>query len=157
MGFDHPASVLQRLSMGKHCYIVRVKGKLAGYGWITYDTEDIGEFGVSIRLNEGEAYIWDCATLPAYRGQRLYPALLTHMFGELQCAGFRQVWIGTTRDNLPSQWGIARVGCQPIVEIILCQDGRYATRSLSGVHYKALHYTPCLSEVCNATPSLHSH
>ncbi len=70
MGFDHPASVLQRLSMGKHCYIVRVKGKLAGYGWITYDTEDIGEFGVSIRLNEGEAYIWDCATLPAYRGQR---------------------------------------------------------------------------------------
>lgn len=133
MGYDDTIPVLQRLSMGKHCYIARVEGKLVAYGWITFDKEHIGELGLSARLNEGEAYIWDCATLAAYRGKRLYPALLAYMFDELQRVGIRRVWIGTDADNLPSQSGVALVGCQPVVEIILAEDGQYATRACPGI------------------------
>jgi len=133
MGYDDTIPVLQRLSMGKHCYIARVEGKPVAYGWITFDKEDIGELGLSARLNEREAYIWDCATLAAYRGRRLYPALLACMLDELQRAGFRRIWIGTDADNLPSQIGVALVGCQPVVEIILAEDGQYATRACPGV------------------------
>lgn len=133
MGYDDTIPVLQRLSMGKHCYIARVEGKLVAYGWITFDKEHIGELGLSARLNEGEAYIWDCATLAAYRGKRLYPALLAFMFDELQRAGIRRVWIGTDADNLPSQSGVALVGCLPVVEIILAEDGQYATRACPGI------------------------
>jgi GNAT superfamily N-acetyltransferase len=133
MGFDNPAPVLQRFSMGRHCHIARVEGKIAAYGWITFDEEGIGELGLIIRLKKDEAYIWDCATLPAYRGQRLYPALLIHMLGELQNAGLQRVWIGTDADNLPSQSGVALVAFQPVVDIMLTGDT--FTRMLSSRAY----------------------
>src|SRR6266699_4192968 len=119
MEFDDPTAILQRFTRGCHGYIARIEGKLAAYGWVTFDEESIGELGLSIRLKTGDAYIWDCATLPAYRGQRLYPALLAYMLNELQSEGLRRVWIGTDADNLPSQSGVALVGFQPIVDILM--------------------------------------
>lgn len=133
MRFDNSAPVLQRLSMGRQCYIARVAGKIASYGWISFDEEGIGELGLSMHLREGEAYIWNCATLPEYRGQRLYPALLFHMLGELKSAGFQRIWIGTDADNLPSQSGVALVGCQPVLEIIQAEDGAFLSRGRPGV------------------------
>jgi len=109
MELDNPTVVLQRFANRKRCYAGKVEGKLATYGWVTFDEERIGELGLNIRLQAGEAYIWDCATLPAYRGQRLYPALLAYMLNELQSEGLRRVWIGTDADNLPSQSGVALV------------------------------------------------
>jgi len=119
MGLDDAVMVLQRFATGRHCYIARVEGKLVTYGWVTFDEEGIGEIGLRIRLKAGEAYIWDCATLPVYRGLRLYPALLVHMLGELHAAGLRRVWIGTDADNLPSQSGVARVGFLPVADVML--------------------------------------
>lgn len=133
MGFDDAALVLQRFHDGKQCYIARVEGKLVAYGWITFDKESIGELGLSLRLQHGEAYIWNCATLPEYRGQRLYPALLAYMLVELQKAGIQRIWIGTDADNLPSQSGVTRVGCQPIAEVFQAHDGRLSTRGRPGV------------------------
>ena len=144
MGFDDCASVLHRFRMGKQCYVARIDGKLVTYGWITFDKESIGELGLSLRLQQGEAYIWDCATLPEYRGQRLYPALLAHMLVELQKAGIQRIWIGTDADNLPSQSGVTRVGCRPIAEVFLAQDGRFSTRGCTGVPREDVmdaHYT----------------
>lgn len=132
MGFANPFPVLRRITSGKRCYIARVEGKLVSYGWITFDEEGIGELGLTIRLKPGEAYIWDCATLPAYRGQRLYPALLAYMLGELQREGYRRVWIGTDADNLPSQVGVALVGCRAVLEIVQAPDGRYLSRGRPG-------------------------
>ena len=119
MNLDDQAMVLQRFDKGRHCYLGRIEGILATYGWVTFDEEDIGELGLSIRLKPGEAYIWDCATLPVYRGQRLYPALLAHIVGELYDQGLRRVWIGTDTDNLPSQSGLALAGFQPIGDIVI--------------------------------------
>jgi phospholipase/carboxylesterase len=119
MDLDDQASVLQRFDDGRHCYIGRIEGRLATYGWVTFDEEDIGELSLSIRLKAGEAYIWNCATLPAYRGQRLYPALLTHIVGELHHQGLQRIWIGTDADNLPSQSGIVLAGFQPIGDVVI--------------------------------------
>jgi GNAT superfamily N-acetyltransferase len=136
MQLDNPALVSERFSTGRHCYVGRVEGKIATYGWITFDQEDVGELGLTIRLQKGEAYIWDCATLPAYRGQRLYPALLAFMLGELQRTGFQRVWIGTNADNLPSQSGVALVGCQPVLEIIQAPNGDLLSRGRPGVPFQ---------------------
>ena len=119
MDLDDPAVVLQRFDNGRHCYIGRIEGTLVTYGWVTFDEEDIGELSLSIRLKAGEAYIWNCATLPAYRGQRLYPALLAHIVGELHHQGLHRVWIGTDTDNLPSQSGMALAGFQPIGDVVI--------------------------------------
>ncbi len=119
MDLDDEAEVLQRFEDGRHCYIGRIEGRLVTYGWVTFDEEHIGELSLSIRLKAGEAYIWNCATLPAYRGQRLYPALLTHIVGELHHQGLRRIWIGTDGDNLPSQSGIVLAGFQPIGDVVI--------------------------------------
>jgi ribosomal protein S18 acetylase RimI-like enzyme len=119
MELDDPAVILQRFAAGRHCYVARVAGQLVTYGWVTFDEENIGELGLSIRLKAGEAYIWDCATVPAFRGQRLYPALLTHILRALQAEGLQRVWIGTNRDNLASQIGIVAAGFQPVADFLI--------------------------------------
>ena len=55
-------SVLYRADMG---------GQVAGYGWVRFEVEDIRELSLRVNLLEGEAYIWDCATLPGYRGKHI--------------------------------------------------------------------------------------
>jgi ribosomal protein S18 acetylase RimI-like enzyme len=136
MGFADAAPVLQRFERGCHCYIARVEDQLATYGWLTFDKEDIGELGLSMRLLPGEAYIWDCATLPAFRRQRLYPALLAHILKELQRSGLQRAWIGMDADNLSSQTGAALAGFQPIIDILLARqqdERRFLARGYPGV------------------------
>ena len=134
MGLDNPGPVLQRFERGSRCYIARVDARIVAYGWISFDEEEIGELGLHMRLNKGEAYIWDCGTLPEYRGQRLYPALLGYMLCELQKAGVQRVWIGTDADNLPSQVGVALAGCQPVVDVVRdSATNRLVSRGRTGV------------------------
>jgi GNAT superfamily N-acetyltransferase len=131
MELANPAPILQRFTTGRQCYIARVAGKLVTYGWITFDKESIGELDLTIRFKKGEAYIWDCATLAAYRGQRLYPALLVHMLRELQRAGLKRIWIGTDADNLPSQTGVVLAGFHPVVDVMLSK-GKLLSRGRQG-------------------------
>jgi hypothetical protein len=91
MGLDNPTLVLQRFRRGRQCYIARVRGKIADYCCISFDEENIGELGLSMHLLEGEAYIWDCATLPAHCGQHLYPVLRACILDELKSAGIRRI------------------------------------------------------------------
>jgi hypothetical protein len=119
MQLDDHSVVLQRFARGCHCYAGRSDGNLATYGWVTFDEEGIGELGLNYRLKAGEAYIWDCATLPAYRGLRLYPTLLAYILCELQSLGLYRAWIGADTDNLASQSGLALVGFQPVVDVVI--------------------------------------
>jgi ribosomal protein S18 acetylase RimI-like enzyme len=117
MGLDDAALVLERFARQRRCYGAWVGGTLVAYGWVTFDEEWIGELNLRIRLAPGEAYIWDCATLPAYRGQRLYPALLAHISSELRAEGFRRALIGADSDNLASQRGLLLAGFQPVADM----------------------------------------
>ncbi len=119
MQLDDPSVVLQRFARGCHCYAGTIDGKLTTYGWVTFDEEGIGELSLNFRLKAGEAYIWDCVTLPAYRGLRLYPALLKYILCELQSLGLYRAWIGADTDNLASQSGLALVGFQPVVDVFI--------------------------------------
>lgn len=119
MGLRDQTEILRRFAAGKQCYTGRVDGRLATYGWVTFDKEDIGELGLSVCLQPGEAYIWNCGTPPAYRGQRLYPALLSYMFAELRAMGLYRIWIGADADNIPSQRGMILAGFRPIADFLL--------------------------------------
>ena len=119
MGLEDPAPALARFSTGRRCYIARVAGALVAYGWVSFEEEGIGELGLSLHLQPGEAYIWDCATLPPYRGQWLYPALLTHIIGTLRSEGLQRLWIGASHENVPSHKGMQRAGFQPVADLLL--------------------------------------
>jgi RimJ/RimL family protein N-acetyltransferase len=118
MRCDDAAIVRQRFDAGKHCYGGKIENEIATYGWVTFDQETIGELGMTIHLAPGGAYIWDCATLPAYRGQSLYTALLASITRFLRAKGLRRAWIGADADNLPSQAGMMRAGFLPVADML---------------------------------------
>ena len=117
MGMEDHASITRRFEQGKRCYAGFHGDEIVTYGWVTFDEETIGELGLTARMRAGEAYIWDCGTPPAYRGKRLYPALLAHILNALAAEGISRAWLGTDADNIPSQKGVALVGFQPILDV----------------------------------------
>ncbi|HLF26827.1 MAG TPA: GNAT family N-acetyltransferase [Anaerolineae bacterium] len=119
MGQRDPTLVLERFDASRRCYAAYVEGRIAAYGWVSFDEEWIGEIHLRIRLAPGEAYIWDCATLPAYRRYRLYTTLLAHIVNQLRDERLRRAWIGTDMDNIASQRGIALAGFRPVADLVV--------------------------------------
>lgn len=68
-------------------------------------------------MSPDEVYIWDCATLPHYRGQRLYCALLSQIAATLCHEGIQRLWIGASLSNIPSIRGFAVAGFQPVLRL----------------------------------------
>ncbi len=114
-----PAEILGRFERGRRCYVARVDGKVAAYGWVSFDEEFVGELRLRLRLEPGEAYIWDCATVPEFRRLRLYSALLSYILSDLRFGHFKWAWIGANLDNEPSQRGIARAGFHHIANLVV--------------------------------------
>ncbi len=120
MGISSSA-LFKRFESGRRCYTAWVGDQLASYGWVSFDDEHIGELNLRMRLLPGEAYIWDCATLTAFRRNHLYSALLGHIIGELRAEGFCRAWIGADVDNKPSQQGIAHAGFHHVADLIVAR------------------------------------
>ena len=119
MGLEDPAEVVRRFEAGRRCYTAWVDGELASYGWVSFDDELVGELNLRLRLVPGEAYIWDCATLPDFRQKRLYSALLGFILAELQTDPLCRAWIGANQDNLASQRGIAHAGFRRVGDLLV--------------------------------------
>lgn len=104
-----------RLRAGRRCFVAVSDGVVVSYAWVSRDCERVGELERVFVLPARDRYIWDCATLPAYRGQHLYTALLTHVLATLKNEGVVRAWIGASRANGPSIRGIVRAGFVPAV------------------------------------------
>lgn len=113
------AELTKRLDNRRQCYAAWVDGQIAAYGWVSFKEEDIGELNLRIKLLPGEAYIWDCATLPAFREKLLYSALLSYILGELRAQNICRAWIGADYDNLASQKGMARAGFHHVADLVI--------------------------------------
>jgi GNAT superfamily N-acetyltransferase len=115
------AEVHQRFETGRRCYAAWTEGQLAAYGWVSFDEEHIGELNLRLSLLPGEAYIWDCATLPAFRQKRLFSALLVYLLQELKAGPLYRVWIGANLDNVASQRGIDRAGFHRVADLVVAR------------------------------------
>lgn len=113
------SEITRRLDAGCQCYIAWVDRQIAAFGWVSFIEEDIGELNLRIKLLPGEAYIWDCVTLPAFRGKLLYSTLLIYILNELRDQNTCRVWIGADFDNVVSQKGIARAGFRHIADLVI--------------------------------------
>ena len=114
-----PEGIIRRLESGRQCYAAWAGEQAVAYGWVSFESEEIGELNLRIRLLPGEAYIWDCATLPAFREKGLYSALLSHILGELRAQDLCRAWIGADYDNIASQKGMARAGFQHVADLVI--------------------------------------
>lgn len=108
--------VARRRVEGHRPYVISVDGEPAGYGWVAARTCEIGELGICFYLPAGNRYLWDFATLPAFRGRGIYPALLAEIVRR-ECPPATRLWIIHAPENLPSGVGINRAGFQPVAEL----------------------------------------
>lgn len=117
MGLPSPEPVLQRFRTDRRCFVALVEGNIAAFGWVSQGTESIGELERAFTMTTGQAYIWDCVTLPDYRRQRLFSALLTHIAATLRGEDLNLLWIGASLANHPSIRGFIDAGFRPIIKL----------------------------------------
>ena len=117
------AAVERRLRRGARAFAGRVDGRIACYGWVSAGSECIGELEREFRLPPGEAYVWDCFTVPGRRRLGLYASLLSQVARAMQAEGMARLWIGTARANRPSVRGFETAGFGPVLEVLYVRAG----------------------------------
>lgn len=140
MGLPGGEAVLQRMAREARAWAGWAGGSIACYGWVSAGSERgtyVGELERAIRLPPGEAYVWDCLTLPAYRRLGLYTSLLTQIARAMHAEGFGRLWIGSSLGNRPSIRGFERAGFRPILQVIYGRAGCtsvFVSRPHRGAH-----------------------
>lgn len=124
MALGEASEVARRFANGRRCFVGRRDGVIVTYAWLSLQREAVGELEREYRLPPGEAYIWDCATLPAHRGGGLYGGLLCAVVATLAAEGQRRAWIGANLENEPSLRAFARAGFQPVVRVAYARLAR---------------------------------
>lgn len=117
MHLPDPQPIHSRFQNGRRCFGLRAADQIVAYGWATRGREWVGELERDFYLQEGEVYIWDCGTVPAWRGQRCYTTLLNKMIYQLHQEGLPRIWIGASRQNQPSIRGIVQAGFQHVMDM----------------------------------------
>ena len=121
-----PAEADTLRQQGHRLYLARIGAEIVAYGWAATKSASIGELGVEMQIAPNERYLWGFVTLPDWRGQGIYPALLQAMLRMEADAG--RFWIGHDIGNDASASGILKAGFVPVGEAYRSEDGslRYA-------------------------------
>lgn len=117
-----PSEVEARQAGGHLPYLAMLGDAPVAYGWVAGAGATIGELGVSFVLPRGDRYLWDFATLPAWRGHGVYPHLLRAIIAAESPPAAR-LWIIYAPENHASCRGIGKVGFAPIGELSFRADG----------------------------------
>ena len=83
-------------------------GQIVSWGWVTFRDRKIGQSIVPAQL--GWAFLYNFHTHPEYRGQGLYPQLLTAIIRCLTKSGYCVLIIDVNSRNKPSLHGIEKAG-----------------------------------------------
>jgi GNAT superfamily N-acetyltransferase len=83
-----------RLGRGCRAFVGCAGGEVVAFGWLSTGAEWIGELGLEIRPPAGEAYLWNCVTLPEHRYRGYFRALLGQMVAVARGEGLSRLWIG---------------------------------------------------------------
>ena len=103
--------VAERLARGCRCFVVMVEGAVAGYGWLSTGPEWVGEIQVVITPGAGEAYIWNCVTLPGRRRQGVFRSLVAGIAAIAAREGVNRLWIGSVEN--PAERAMTPLGFAP--------------------------------------------
>jgi GNAT superfamily N-acetyltransferase len=114
------ADLRGRQRKGHRPYVACIGGEIAGWGWSATAGFEIGELGISASLPHGNRYLWDFVTLPAWRGQGIYPALIQAMLQDDTDAD--RFWVGHDAPNVASGRGITKAGFQKVGEVYVVES-----------------------------------
>ena len=127
--------VLARVRGGHRPYLARLGGAPVAYGWATTRRAAIGELGLDFAIPADNCYLWDFATLPAWRGLGIYPRLLQAILAR-EAAQADRFWIGHVRENSASGRGIHKAGFR-VAGATDCSAGRAMTFAAAAASERA--------------------
>lgn len=116
------AEIRRRFDAGHRPFVGHLKETAVAYGWLAAQEAAIGELGLAFRLPPGHRYLWDFATLPAWRGQGIYPHLLQAILRQEMAA--TTFWIIRAPENGASGSGIRKAGFTAVGRLSLLGNGR---------------------------------
>jgi GNAT superfamily N-acetyltransferase len=91
-----------RFAAGHRAYVARMGDEYAAWGWVATREAKIGELGLSFSVPEGERYLWNFVTRPAFRGRGIYPRLLQEIVRQESRTADR-FWIVYAPENHASE------------------------------------------------------
>jgi RimJ/RimL family protein N-acetyltransferase len=112
----------RRLRSQHRPYVAYLGETPVAYGWVAREGAAIGELGVEVKLPAGDRYLWDFATLPAWRGRGIYPRLLQAIL-DAEDGNAERFWIIHAPENGASQAGIEKAGFRPVAELSFRRGG----------------------------------
>ena len=101
--------VQRRLRSHHRPYVAYLGTTPVAYGWVALEGADIGELDLQFTLPQGDRYLWDFKTLPAWRGRGIYPRLLQAIL-HAESRDAERFWIIHAPENGASQAGIEKAG-----------------------------------------------
>lgn len=123
------AEAQRRLDEGHRPYIACLDNEPVAYGWVATQRAHVGEIDLIITLPQGDRYLWDFATLAAWRGRGIYPRLLqTILRAEQQEAA--RFWIIAAPENRASSAGIGKAGFTNIAHLSFQGQGQPALMAM---------------------------
>jgi GNAT superfamily N-acetyltransferase len=110
---DEGDLVASRMDRGCRCFGAWIDGELAGYSWLSTQSEWIGELELTITPRAGEGYIWNCVTFPTHRRQGVLRAMLARLNGQARAEKFTRLWIGSVA--IPAERAFGPSGFTPVL------------------------------------------
>jgi RimJ/RimL family protein N-acetyltransferase len=103
------------LDSGDRGYYAYIDRKWAHRSWVTFGPKMVYRWHnfAPLMLQEDEAYIHWCETVPFARGKNVYPKILSEILKDL-LKNYKKIYISTTIDNIASQKGILKAGFSEI-------------------------------------------
>lgn len=112
--------VSARLAAEHVPYLAQIGSVPIAYGWVARHQAAIGELQHQFSIMPNDRYLWDFATLPAWRGRGVYPHLLQAILAQEQAERF---WIIHAPENSASARGIHKAGFQLVGTLSFRADG----------------------------------
>ena len=128
---DEGDLVAPRLTRGCRCFAASQGDTLIGYGWLSTTAEWIGELEVEITPAAGDAYVWNCVTLPPHRRQGLFRALLSRVVAIGRKEGLNRLWIGSVED--PAEKAVVDAGFVRVLNFDVTSSGGMRNLEVSAV------------------------
>ncbi len=105
--------VAPRLARGARCFAARLGREVVAFGWLSTDSEWIGEVELEISPGPDEAYIWNCATHPDHRRKGFFRAIVNGIAAQARTEGKKRLWIGSL--DIPAAKAVAQNGFVPAI------------------------------------------
>jgi GNAT superfamily N-acetyltransferase len=106
-----------RLAAGEACALVRSGDAVVAYCWSTTSPAPVEEIRRHVVPAGDEVYLYDAYTAPAWRGRRLFPAMLTVLLASARARGRRRALIFALAANRASTRAIEHAGFQRFLAI----------------------------------------